>query len=82
MAGPSGGAFGDDFMSSFFGGAPGPSGSKREEKGLPWEAKVIDGAFYVPLKQVGELLKQNNVLPKVRAGIERRVEAGPPKKSS
>jgi hypothetical protein len=51
--------------------------AKKEEKGVPWEAKVIDGQYYIPLRQVAELLKVNNVLPKVRAGIERRVEKGP-----
>lgn len=70
-----------------FGASPGPSGSgttsrrafeKREEKGIPWEAKVIDGKYYIPLSQVAELLAQNDVLPKVRAGIERRVKDGPP----
>jgi hypothetical protein len=65
-----------------FGAFPGSSGPKsfikpKEEKGVPWEAKVIDGQYYIPLRQVAELLKVNNVLPKVRAGIERRVEKGP-----
>jgi hypothetical protein len=61
------------------GGVPRPSGPKKEEKGLPWEAKIFDGQYYVPLRQVAELLKQNGVLPKVREGIERRVDKGPPK---
>lgn len=70
----------DDVIRNLFGGSSGPSGSiKREEKGIPWEAKVIDGQYYVPLRQVGELLRQNGVLPKVRKGIERRVENGPDK---
>jgi hypothetical protein len=53
--------------------------AKKEEKGVAWEAKVIDGKYYIPLSQVAELLKLNGVLPKVRAGIERRVEMGPGK---
>jgi hypothetical protein len=67
-----------------FGAFPGSSGPKQpstrvEEKGVPWEAKIIDGQYYIPLSQVADLLRANNVLPKVRAGIERRVEKGPPK---
>lgn len=81
MTMPGGGGPFDDILSGIMGGAASrPSGQiKREEKGIPWEAKVIDGAYYVPLRQVGELLRQNGVLPKVRQGIERRVEKGPPK---
>lgn len=86
MATPTGGDFGD-ILGGVFGGSPGPSGSrpsafgKREEKGIPWEAKVIDGKYYIPLSQVYDLLLANDVLPKVRAGIQRRVKAGPPKGS-
>jgi hypothetical protein len=47
----------------------------KPEKGLPWEAKIIDGKYYIPLSQVADLLKENDVLPKVRKGIENRVEA-------
>jgi len=50
--------------------APAPN---RPEKGVPWEAKVIDGTYYVPLRQVAELLAANDALPAVRKGIERRV---------
>lgn len=78
MTFPGGGLF-DGPFGDLLGGASRPSGPKKEEKGIPWEAKVIDGAYYVPLKQVAELLKQNEVLPKVRAGLERRVEKGPSK---
>lgn len=53
---------------------PGPS-KKQKEKGLPWEAKIIDGVYYIPLSQVADLLRQNNVLPAVRRGVEQRVEA-------
>lgn len=72
----------DDILGGMFGSSPGPSGRKsafdpKEEKGVPWEAKVIDGKYYIPLSQVADLLKENDVLPKVRAGIERRVEKGP-----
>jgi hypothetical protein len=45
---------------------------KQPEKGIPWNAKEIDGRYYVPLEQVAELLKQNDVLPAVRRGIENR----------
>jgi hypothetical protein len=84
MTFPGGGGPFDGPLGDLFGGArPRPSGQirKPEEKGLPWEAKVIDGEYYIPLRQVAELLKQNNVLPKVRAGIERRVEVGPKDKT-
>lgn len=53
---------------------------KRPEKGVPWEAKVIDGAYYVPLSQVAELLASNDILPAVRKGIERRVSEQSEKK--
>jgi hypothetical protein len=69
---------GDLFGDSARAQAGGRLPARKEEKGIPWEAKIIDGAYYVPLEQVAELLKQNDVLPKVRAGIERRVEKGPP----
>lgn len=77
MTFPGGGGF-----ENLFGTSPGPLGPKKEEKGVPWEAKVIDGKYYIPLSQVADLLKANGVLPKVRAGIERRVEAGPKEKKS
>ncbi len=78
MVFPPGGGF-EDLFGAFPGSSgPRPSVAKKEEKGVPWEAKVIDGKYYIPLSQVAELLKANDVLPKVRAGIERRVEKGPP----
>lgn len=46
---------------------------KKEEKGLPWEAKTINGKMYLPLAQVVELLKQNDVLPAVRKGLEKHL---------
>lgn len=61
----------DDLFTDAFGSVP--SRPKKEEKGLPWHAKQIDGKLYVPLEQVVELLKQNDVLPKVRKGLERRL---------
>lgn len=75
MTFPPGGGFGD-----IFGGLGGAaSRSTKSEKGIPWEAKVIDGQYYIPLRQMAELLEQNDVLPSVRKGIERRVKEGPPK---
>lgn len=75
MVFPPGGGF-----EHLFGATPGPSGSKKEEKGVPWNAKVLDDQYYVPLSQVAELLEANDVLPKVTAGIRRRVNAGPKQK--
>jgi hypothetical protein len=77
MAFPPGGGFEDLFGA--FPGSSGPKSSvaKKEEKGVPWEAKVIDGQYYIPLSQVADLLEANDVLPKVTAGIRRRVEKGP-----
>lgn len=75
MTFPGGGGFDDLFGA--FPGSSGPKVAKKDEKGIPWEAKVIDGKYYIPLSQVADLLKANGVLPKVRAGIERRVEKGP-----
>lgn len=46
---------------------------KKPEKGLPWAAKRIDGKLYLPIEQVVELLKQNDVLPAVRRGLERHI---------
>lgn len=51
-----------------------PPMRKKPEKGVPWEAKIIDGVYYVPLSQVAELLDSNGVLPAVKKGIEARVE--------
>lgn len=56
----------DGLMDSVFGG-------HKPEKGLPWEAKIINDKYYVPLSQVVELLAQNNVLPAVRRGLENRI---------
>lgn len=50
---------------------------KKPEKGIPWEAKVINDEYYIPLRQVADLLEQNDVLPAVREGIRRRVSKGP-----
>lgn len=55
---------------------------KKPEKGVPWAAKVIDGDYYVPLRQVAELLAANAILPAVRAGIEARVRAQDERKDS
>lgn len=86
MTYPGGGGLFEGPLGDIFGGASSrPSGAhsqsstRQEEKGLPWEAKVLDGTYYVPLSQVADLLEQNHVLPKVTAGIRRRVEKGPPK---
>lgn len=80
MAGLYDNSFGD--LGDIFGGRSAPRTTtppSRDEKGVPWEAKVIDGKYYIPLSQVAELLDSNKVLPKVSAGIKRRVENGPPK---
>lgn len=57
------------------GGIPKPPNPpvKKPEKGLPWRAKTIDGKMYLPLEQVVELLKTNDVLPAVRRGLERHL---------
>jgi hypothetical protein len=82
MTYPGGGGLFDGPLGDILGGASSrPSGPKKEEKGVAWEAKVIDGKYYVPLSQVADLLKANGVLPKVTEGIKRRVEKGPPKPS-
>lgn len=60
-------AFGSAFLNP-------PKASPPAEKGLPWEAKEINGKLYLPIEQVCELLKQNNVLPQVRAGLERHIK--------
>ena len=65
----------DDILGNLGGKVP----MKKPEKGVPWEAKVIDGKYYIPLSQVADLLEQNGVLPAVTEGIKRRVEKGPPK---
>lgn len=77
MSYPGGGGF-EDLFGAFPGSSgPRPSTVKKEEKGIPWEAKVINGEYYIPLRQVADLLEANEILPKVRAGIRRRVEKGP-----
>ena len=70
----------DSGLGDMFGGAGVPRSSPapaKEEKGVPWHAKVIDGKYYVPLSEVAELLKTNGVLPKVLKGVERRVGEEP-----
>lgn len=79
MTFPQGGFdFGDIFSDAAKNQAAGRLTPKKEEKGVPWEAKIIDGKYYIPLSQVADLLRENDVLPKVRAGIEKRVDKGPP----
>lgn len=67
---------GNDPFEAFHGFTSPPAFPKEpvEEKGLIWEAKEFNGKLYLPIGQVIELLKQNNVLPKVRAGLERHVQ--------
>lgn len=69
--------FGPDAFDKVFGtGARPPTpGPKKKEKGVPWEAKIINGVYYIPLSQVADLLRTNNVLPAVRRGVENRVSA-------
>jgi hypothetical protein len=66
--------FFDIFGGPFGPSRPSASPKKQPEKGIPWRAKVIGGDYYVPLRQVAELLAQNNVLPAVRKGIEARIQ--------
>lgn len=63
--------FGGDFLKN---ARPAATAKPKPEKGLPWNAKVIDDEYYVPLSQVAELLKQNDVLPAVRKGLENRIQ--------
>jgi hypothetical protein len=64
----------DDISDGLFTGPHIPQTPKKKpEKGLPWNAKTIDGKMYVPLEQVVELLKQNDVLPAVRRGLEKHL---------
>ena len=64
----------DDLFGKPSRSVPPPRGPPRKaEKGLPWAAKRIDGKLYVPLEQVHELLKINDVLPAVRRGLERHL---------
>lgn len=51
-----------------------PTTPKKSEKGVPWEAKVLDGKYYVPLSQVADLLEANGVLPGVSKGIRKRTD--------
>lgn len=71
----------NNIFDEFFGGGPSGFGEqfkpqpKKEEKAPPWQAKVIDGVYYVPLSQVADLLEMNKTLPKVKKGIDIRVQA-------
>lgn len=46
----------------------------KVEKGLPWHAKEFNGKLYLPIDEVCELLKQNDVLPQVRRGLEKHIK--------
>jgi hypothetical protein len=68
-----------DYFSSLFGSGfmtprPTPPAKPKPERGVPWEAKTINGEYYVPLRQVADLLDSNGVLPAVCRGIKFRVE--------
>lgn len=71
MTQSSGDMFGDLFGPGSPFSVPAP---KKPEKGVPWEAKIIDGKYYIPLSQVSDLLEANKVLPAVNKGIKARVE--------
>lgn len=62
-----------DMFGNLFSG-PGGFGGPETEKGVPWEAKEIDGKIYLPAEQVVEVLKINDVLPKTRAALERHLK--------
>lgn len=65
-----------DFSDLLGGGFdPDTSSRRRVEKGVAWEAKVINGVYYVPLSQVAQLLDDNKALPRVSKGIKARVQA-------
>ncbi len=73
MADPYGDMFGDIFGTNFPRSGPPSTPPKKVQKSVPWEAKIIDGKYYVPLEQVSELLKINDALPAVRKGIDIRI---------
>lgn len=47
----------------------------KEEKGVAWEAKLIDDKLYLPIEQVLELLESNSVLPKMQARLDAHIRA-------
>lgn len=74
----------DEIMGKFF-GSDGPKIPRnppptRPEKGMAWEAKLIDGVLYVPLSQVEELLAANSTLPKMQERIRSNVQAAADRK--
>lgn len=70
----------ENIFDQFFG--PGKPGSKKvspkEEKGPIWHAKEINGVKYVPIEEVHQLLEMNDVLPKVRRGLEKHFKKETP----
>lgn len=64
----------DAFQGVFGNSSLSKPSENKPEKGLPWNAKEWNGKLYLPLEQVIELLKQNDVLPAVRAGLEKHIK--------
>lgn len=44
---------------------------KTPEKGIRWHRKTFEDKAYVPLSDVIELLRVNDVLPAIRRGLEK-----------
>lgn len=61
----------DQFEGLF--GSTGLSAPVKEEKGVAWEAKVIDHKLYLPAEQVLQLLESNAVLPKMQARLDAHI---------
>ncbi len=63
-----------------FGGGPSgfgtqfPTSRPDAEKGVAWDAKLLGGKLYVPLEQVAELLKNNDILPKMQERINMHIQ--------
>lgn len=62
----------DDIMGSFFGPQ---SSMPKEEMGVAWHAKEIDGKLYVSLEEVLQLLENNNILPKMQTRLRARTQS-------
>lgn len=87
MLGIGGARKADSFLDGFLGGRSGSQQEellerlsemldkqkpqKAPEKGVRWHRQVIDAKTYVPLSDVIELLRVNDVLPAVRRGLEK-----------
>ncbi len=61
-----------DFLTDMF-AQPNAAAKAKPEKGVPLRSRTIDGVMYLRVEDVAELLRVNEVLPKMEAALRKRL---------